>query len=199
MKKYFVLIIPFLLSLFVLYACSVKTPVEIVTVYPDSAITDISNHPIGINLDYFMDGDRYPDPDRSLTKALRAMGVRYLRYPGGDKSDLNLFSSPPYDKAKPLLARTGKGAVDDYAGILKDYREFKYDVLDFDEYMEICIDLETEPVVVVPADSYLKDYPPGCTFTDRASLIKHAAEWVRYANIKKKYNVQKLDVEQKIY
>jgi alpha-N-arabinofuranosidase len=190
MKKYVICKIQLLIYLLLLYSCSTKTPVEIISVYPDSVLSDVSNHPVGINLDYFMDGDRYPDPDRSLTKALREMGVRYLRYPGGDKSDLNLFSSPPYEEAKPLLARTGKGAVDDYTSILRDYKEFKYDVLDFDEFMEMCIDLEVEPVVVVPADSYLKNYPPGCTYTDRATLINHAAEWVRYANIKKRYKVK---------
>ena len=137
-----------------------------------------------------MDGGRYEHPSRSLSDALKAMGVKYLRYPGGDKSDLNLFSIPPYDSAKPTLARTGKGAVDDYVGILKDYREFKFDVLDFDEFIALCREVNAEPVVVVPADSYLKHYPPECTFTGREALLNHAVEWVKYSNIKKKYDVK---------
>ncbi|HEY6082131.1 MAG TPA: hypothetical protein VIU45_01660, partial [Chitinophagaceae bacterium] len=156
----------------------------------DSVVTDVSRHPIGINLDYFMDGGRYPHPQHSVEDALKAMGVRYLRYPGGEKSDLNLFSVPPYDKSQPTLARTGKGAVDDYTEILKDYKSFKYDVLDFDEYMALCRQLHAVPVVVVPADCYLKKYPPGCTWTSRADLLRNAVEWVRYANIKKKYGVK---------
>jgi hypothetical protein len=171
-------------------SCSEKKPDETVKIFPDSVLADVSQHPVGINLDYFMDGDRYANPTRSVKDALKAMGVKYLRYPGGDKSDLNLFGSPPYDRAKPRLARTGRGAVDDYTRILKDYRDFRYDVLDFDEFMEMCRDIHAEPVVVVPADSYLKKYPPGCTFTDRASLIRNAVEWVRYANIRKKYGVK---------
>jgi hypothetical protein len=63
---------------------SVSTTVNI---YPDSVINDVSNHPIGINLDYFMDGDRYKNPSRNLADALKEMGVKYLWYPGGDKSD----------------------------------------------------------------------------------------------------------------
>jgi alpha-L-arabinofuranosidase len=173
-----------------LFSCTVKNVDETVRIFPDSLLADVHHHPIGINLDYFMDGDRYSNPSRSVTDALKEMGVKYLRYPGGDKSDLNLFSSPPYEKAQPLLARTGKGAVDDYERILKNHREFKFDVLDFDEFMTMCRNIHAEPVVTVPADSYLKKYPPGCTFTGRAALIKHAVEWVRYANIKKHYGVK---------
>jgi alpha-L-arabinofuranosidase len=181
-------LIPAVFMLF-LFSCQQK-PVETVTIYPDQVLSDVSHQPVGINLDYFMDGGRYEHPSRSLSDALKAMGVKYLRYPGGDKSDLNLFSVPPYDRARPTLARTGKGAVDDHAGILKDYRDFKFDVLDFDEFIALCREVDAEPVVVVPADSYLKHYPPGCTFTGRGDLLKHAVEWVRYANIKKKYGVK---------
>lgn len=167
-----------------------KSQNEILNVYVDSIVSDVSRHPIGINLDYFMDGGRYARPQHSVADALKAMGVKYLRYPGGDKSDLNLFSVPPYNKSQPTLARTGKGAVDDYVEILQDYKAFKYDVLDFDEFMSLCRQLNAEPVIVVPADSYLKKYPPGCTWTSREDLIKHAVEWVRYANIKKKYGIK---------
>ena len=172
-----------------IFSCSEK-PTDTIIIYTDSIVTDVSRHPIGINLDYFMDGDLDLRRTRNTTEALKAMGVKFLRYPGGDKSDLNLFSVPPYDSARPSLARTGKGAVDDYANILKDYKDFKYDVLDFDEFISVCRTLGAEPVVVVPSDSYLKNFPPGCTFTGRADLIKHAAEWVRYSNIKKKYGVK---------
>ena len=163
---------------------------DTLVIYPDSIVSNVSHHPVGINLDYFMDGDRYVNPKRTVTDALQAMGVKYLRYPGGDKSDLNLFSVPPYEKSQPTLARTGKGAVDDYVRILKDYKGFKYDVLDFDEYIAVCRSIRAEPVVVVPADSYLKNYPAGCTWTGREALIRHATEWVRYSNIKKKYGVK---------
>jgi alpha-L-arabinofuranosidase len=182
-----ILLIGFLLASL---SCEATAQDEVLNIYIDSIVADVSRHPVGINLDYFMDGNRFPHPQRSVADALKAMGVKYLRYPGGDKSDLNLFSVPPYNKSQPTLARTGKGAVDDYVEILQDYKAFKYDVLDFDEYMTLCRQLNAEPVVVVPADSYLKKYPPGCTWTSREDLIKNAVEWVRYSNIKKKYRVK---------
>lgn len=161
----------------------------VIQIYPDSVLSDVSHHPIGINVDYFMDDDNYLQPERRTADALKAMGVKYLRYPGGNKSDLYLFSVPPYEKAKPTLARTGKGAVG-YDRVIKDDREYKYDVLDFDEFIEMCREINAEPVVTVAADEYLADYPEGCTWSTREELIKNAVEWVRYSNIKKGYRVK---------
>jgi len=74
--------------------------------------------------------------------------------------------------------------------ILKNYSEFAVDVLDFDEFMSICREVDAEPVICVAADEYLVDYPEGCTWATREELINHAVEWVRYANIKKGYGIK---------
>ncbi len=163
-----------------------------IVVEPDVVLSDVSHHPIGINVDYFMDDDAYLQPKvRSTTDALRDMGMKYLRYPGGNKSDFYFFSVPPYEKSVPSLARTGKEAVGgSRAKMLEEYAGFKFDVLDFDEFMEMCHAIGGEPVICVAADEYLVDYPEGCTASTREALIEHAVEWVRYANIKKKYNIK---------
>ncbi|UCE99106.1 MAG: hypothetical protein JSV82_07975 [Planctomycetota bacterium] len=160
-----------------------------IMVNTDAVLTDVSHRPIGINVNLFMDSD-YFGPKRSTVDALKAMGVKWLRYPGGEKSDMYLWSVPPFDKAQPTMARTGKGAVRGREPMLDNYATFKYDVLDFDEFMQMCREVGAEPVIGVAADEYLRDYPEGCTVTDRETLITTAAEWVRYANIKKKYNVK---------
>jgi len=170
--------------------CQTKTIGVFVQVYPDSVLSDISNHPVGINMDYFVDDDKYLKPERPTVEALKAMGVRYLRYPGGNKSDFYFFSKPPYEKSEPMLARTGKGAVGGRQKMLKNYSEFAVDVLDFDEFIKICKEVKAEPVICVAADEYLVDYPKGCTWATREELINHAVEWVRYANIKKGYGVK---------
>jgi len=170
-------------------SCKPKQKTVLIKVYPDSVLADVSHRPVGINVDYFMDDDNYLRPARPTVDALKAMGVKFLRYPGGNKSDLYLFSVPPYEISKPALARTGKGAVG-YERVIKNDKEYKYDVLDFDEFMEMCREVGAEPVITVAADEYLADYPDGCTWTDREGLIRNAVEWVRYANIKKQYNVK---------
>ncbi len=163
-----------------------------IVVEPDVVLSDVSHHPVGINVNYFMDDDAYLQPKvRGTTDALRDMGMKYLRYPGGNKSDFYFFSVEPYERSEPTLARTGEEAVGGRRMMmLVDNREFKSDVLDFDEFMEMCQAIEGVPVICVAADEYLVDYPEGCTWSDRETLIKHAVEWVRYANIKKKYCVK---------
>jgi hypothetical protein len=176
-------------SMALLFSCKERDAYITITVYPDSVLNDVSHHPVGINVDYFMDDDLYLKPSRRTADALKAMGVRYLRYPGGNKSDLYLFSVPPYEKAVPTLARTGNGAVG-YEHVIKDNKDYKSDVMDFDEFIALCREVDAEPLVVVAADEYLVNYPEGCTWTDREGLIKNAVEWVRYSNIKKGYNVK---------
>ncbi|MBL7110767.1 MAG: hypothetical protein ISS19_02355 [Bacteroidales bacterium] len=161
-----------------------------IRVYPDSVIADISHHPIGINVDYFMDDDNYLKPERRTADALKAMGVKYVRYPGGNKSDFYFFSKPPWDKSEPTLARTGKGAVGGRHKVMNNYSEFAVDVLDFDEFIEMCREIGAEPILCVAADEYLVNYPEGCTWSTREELIEHAVEWVRYSNIKKGYDVK---------
>lgn len=171
-------------------SCRQQQNETLIHIYPDSVLSDVSNHPIGINVNYFMDDDNYLKPASRTADALKDMGVKYIRYPGGNKSDLNLFSVDPWEKSEPTLARTGREAVGDYTRIIRDYREFKYDVLDFDEFIAMCREIGAEPVITVAADEYLADYPEGCTWTDREGLIRNAVEWVRYANIKKQYGVK---------
>jgi alpha-L-arabinofuranosidase len=184
-----IVIIIILFAGILIAGCKPENTGILINVYPDSVLADVSHHPIGINVDYFMDDDNYLKPARRTADALKAMGAKYLRYPGGNKSDLYLFSVPPYEIAKPKLARTGKGAVE-YERVIKGDKEYKYDVLDFDEFIAMCREVGAEPVITVAADEYLADYPEGCTWTDREGLIRNAVEWVRYANIKKKYNVK---------
>ncbi len=151
-----------------------------VIVYSDTVLNDIANHPVGINLDFLTDDDKYLKPERRLVDALKAMGVKYLRYPVGNKSDFYFFSKPPYDKSEPTLARTGDGAVGDRAEMMKNNTtDFKYDVLDFDEFMSVCKEVGAEPVIVVAGDEYNVKYPEGIKWSTRDQLVKNALEWVR--------------------
>ena len=167
-----------LIALFFAACCPASEPVAI-SIDPAVVLSDVSHRPIGINIDYLMDDDAYLRPARSTADALKAMGARYLRYPGGNKSDFYFFSTPPYEESRPALARTGKEAVGgSRAKMLNDdYATFKYDVLDFDEFIQLCRQIDAVPVICVAADEYLIDYPAGCTVSDRETLIEHAARW----------------------
>lgn len=180
----------------VLSILSIKAQVKMnsvvnINIYPDSILNDVSAKPLGINLDYLMDDDNYLKPKIRLANALKAMGVKYLRYPGGNKSDMNFFSKAPYNKSEPTLARTGVDAVAGRNRALNsDATGYKNDVLDFDEFMSLCNEVGAEPIIVVAADEYLVDYPKGSTWSSKETLLKNAVEWVKYANVKKKYNIK---------
>lgn len=180
-----------LILLFSSLALSSQTSQVNITVYPDSVLNDITDFPLGINVDYFMDDDKYLKPQISTVDALKTMGAKYLRYPGGNKSDCYLFSHPPYDKSDPRLSRTGPRAVfGRNAALNNSCTDFKNDVLDFDEFILMCREVGAEPVICVAADEYAQKYPEGSTWSTRDELLENAVEWVRYANIKKKYGVK---------
>jgi alpha-L-arabinofuranosidase len=58
-------------------------------------LADVSSKPLGINTDFFVDDDANRPSSRKLDEALAEMGVKYLRYPGGEKSDGYLWSVAP--------------------------------------------------------------------------------------------------------
>ncbi len=175
---------------FISIACSCQE-VVVINIYPKTTLNDVSNKPIGINLNYLMDDDKFLKPTISLVNSLKKMGVKYLRYPGGNKSDFYFFSKPPYSKSEPTLARTGRKAVGGRFTTLNEAcTDFKEDPLDFDEFMLICKLVKAEPVIVVAADEYLVNYPKGSTWSTKEQLVAHAKEWVNYANIKKKYGIK---------
>ena len=91
MKKNLLITATLVLSLFTSCAHKIGDAIAI-TVYTDSIVSDISNHPVGINLNFIMDGGRFPKAKKNVTEAVKELGTKYLRYPGGEKSDLYLFS-----------------------------------------------------------------------------------------------------------
>lgn len=177
---------------------SLIVPVQInaqttLTVDVAKGLNDVSRKPIGINMDYLMDGDYItPAPPIGTTDALRNLGVKILRYPGGEKSDNYLWSVAPWDKANPRFARTGscEWPTGDTRFANTDYTTMKSNVLDFDEFMTMSNSLGAKPLIVVAYDAMYKASACGGKVPTRAELLTNAEEWVRYANIKKGYNIK---------
>jgi alpha-L-arabinofuranosidase len=157
-----------------------------VTVEVDAShvICAVDRRVIGINIDYLVDHDANRAPGaRPLKAALKEMGVRSLRFPGGDKSDNHLWSVPPFKRPKPTLAcgpREGREVL------LSAEGEWKVRLMDFDDFMRLCRALKAEPTVVVCYDAL---HRPGSEVS-RERLIETAAAWVAYANVKKGYGVR---------
>ncbi len=124
----------------------------------------------GINLNYLRDSDANRPSARPLKTALRDLGVRWLRYPGGEKSDFYFWSPPPHGKSSPV--------------VLGDYRYAAGARMGFDEFVKLCRSTGAEPLVVVGYDSVKRS---GIT---RKEWIEHARAFVRYANVEKKYGIR---------
>lgn len=166
----------------------------------DRTKAHLTNERLGINLNFLLDDDRERLPKRPLQAALKEMGVRSLRFPGGEDSDSYLWSVPPFSKSVPTLARTGPGEwpANDRRFTLPDQETLR-DTLDFDEFMAVAKQLGAEPVVVVCYDSMYKPAEDGGTAPNRAQLLETAVEWVRYANITKGYGVKYWEIGNESY
>jgi alpha-N-arabinofuranosidase len=185
-----------------LVAALVSTPAaaqDVIKVDVTSVLADVSRKPIGINVNFLLDDDENrANAIKSLSEALKEAGVRYLRYPGGEKSDNYLWSVPPYSSSVATLARWASGEWPqnqewpsyDRQLVETDGHTFKTAPLDFDEFMTVCKAIDCVPTIVVCYDSMYKPAQPGGVAPTRAQLLETAREWVRYANVTKKYNVK---------
>ena len=139
---------------------------------------------LGINLDYLVDDDsNRPVGSRPLTAALAEIGVRVLRYPGGDKSDSYLWSVPPYDRAVPALTVAGDWdwPAMDHTLLMPDRRTWKTHPLDFDAFMRVARAAGVEATIVVAVDTGFQAADAHHEAVPMDMLIRTAAEWVRYA------------------
>ena len=75
------------LAFFLIAGC--LPAVDSITIDADRVVRDTTISPLGLNLNYLMDDEarRPPGAQRTLVQAVAQTGARFLRYPGGEKSD----------------------------------------------------------------------------------------------------------------
>ena len=176
--------------------CSFYTTAQVtVTIDPTIRIKTLNGFENGINLNYLTDGT-YVDSLSNTTSALKRMGVKMLRYPGGEKSDNYLFSGFPWKESSPRMAsKDNRGWPTSDTRFIDTSSADKHclsKVLDFDEMVKMAKEIEAEPLIVVAYDVIHLDYGSGAPALrpTKTEMIEHAIEWVRYANIKKKYGIK---------
>ena len=154
----------FLGVFFMLTLQSAQAAPVILTVQSDQVLRRDADRFIGVDLNYIRDSDLNRPKARPLNTALKDMGVRWLRYPGGEKSNFYEWAQPPYAAPHPVSLG--------YYGMVAGAR------LDFDQYIAHCRAVGAEPYVVV---GYESEKHTGRT---RAQWIESAAAWVTYARKK---------------
>ncbi|MFE0757619.1 hypothetical protein ACFW16_26905 [Inquilinus sp. NPDC058860] len=151
---------------------------------------------LGINTDYWWDhqANRVAGA-RTLPAALTEMGATYWRYPGGEKSDGYLWSTPPFDAPNPRLARISS---QDWPSNDPAYWRpsasasgtWAHPPYDFDTFMADCKAGRCTPVMVVAYDGIYKPAFPDGTSLTRQQALDAAKAWVRYANIVRGYGIR---------
>lgn len=139
-----------------------------INVEVNNIILSRPSNPMGINLNYLRDPDALrPSGSIPFSDALKNYNGKWLRYPGGKKSNYFRFALPPYLEVNTQT--------------LGWYEtERKTDVIDFEEYVGLATAVNANMYVVVAYDrerihdktTTLKEY------------IDHAVGWVNYAKSK---------------
>jgi hypothetical protein len=167
---------------------------EKITVDASKVLNDTRRRQIGINTCFFTDDDKsyLRSPKIPFDDALGELNPTYLRYPGGWKSDIVLWSVPPYTRSHPTLARPhGASFPANDRTLVNPDGSWRIDPYDFDEFIATCRAVGAEPILVVCYNAYRWsldfDETPHPT---RQQIIDTAVAWVRYANKVKGYNVK---------
>jgi len=134
----------------------------------------------GINLNYLVDDDRNRESGAvPLEAALRDMGMKWLRYPGGEKSDTHFWRLRGED--------TGQLSFNpDYRKLAEEQGK---ELLRFDDYVALCRSVGATPYVVTAYDNPLKyktRYELDISLDD---CIRNAVEWLTYANVTRGYGI----------
>lgn len=156
---------------------------------------------IGININYLLDDDANRDPGDSIEKTIANLGVKTLRYPGGAKSDVTLWSNGDFSAPRPTLARTGPEEWPSNDSRVYDLAKGFWEThpMDFDAFMRLCKATGAEPVVVLAYDSMYRPATTGGTIPDKKLLLQNAVSLARYANVEKGYGVRYFELGNESY
>ena len=161
----------------------------------------IGKYALGLNVNFLADHAEMRARGQGYLAALRQMGVRSLRYPGGEKSNEYFWSRPPWTAPRPTLSLTGPDArLVTQSNLVSENGEFRVHPLDFDEFISHCHALDAEPIVCVGLGSaYVKTKPGRLVGSTRSQVLDNAIEWVRYANQVRGYGVKYWEIGNESY
>lgn len=163
-------------AVFTLGSCAL-TPRERPVAQPDVVTVDFTrtlrtgaDRVLGINLNYIRDSNANRPEARPLAEALRAMDVRWLRFPGGEKSDFIRWRRGSDGRMTPVT-------FGDYAG-------FSGVRMNLEEFDSVASRVGAEPLMVVGYDSKTRS---GRT---EAEWLADAVALVRYANVENDFRIR---------
>ena len=171
------LLFAFILSLFIILIIDsiLASPTNVI-VDVDRVLSDVSNNPVGISMNFLRDNTKIINP-------IKEMNIGSLRYPMG-LGKYYLFDTNNPAEPKVSVKDSNFWFVKNFVnadGVWKS-------PLNFDDFMSISQSVGAEPFIVIGigAIAYTGDAPHATP----EEVLQAAIEWVRYANIVKGYNVK---------
>jgi alpha-L-arabinofuranosidase len=177
--------------LFALYAVSAQEPnAASTTIEVDcmKTIRKLEANPTGFCMSFLTDDDN-EQRKQPFAAVLKSMHVGSLRYPMGTLAENYLFhdlrKGPPQEgKLAPRVINT-KVLPGSWTWAVNTDGSYKPEILDFDEFVKMCRESGTEPVVLVATHGHKF---PGADFNEE-DVLKNAEEWVRYANVTRRLGI----------
>ena len=172
------------------------TAQTIVSVNATSVRNDVREVPFGLNMNTYTDGDgNRPGGALTLREGLSTTRMnRYLRFPGGEKSDVYTWAAGP-DYNDPTTSGLARTSVYDWPAADPSIWDqaagtWANDDYNFDEFMADCQSLGATPVINVAMDGIYKAAQPGDTSLTYQQALDMAVAWVRYANVTHGYGIK---------
>jgi hypothetical protein len=144
-----------------------------VTVNAQSVLHEINPLFFGVNTLFWIEDDASLK-DGKIAKYLREMPCRLMRFPGGEVGDNYHWKTRKLDNLKQFPASEGP------------------DKLDCDKFMTLCRQVGATPIFVINLES-------GFIHNNLDAAIQEAADWVRYANKEKDYQVKYWEIGNETY
>ncbi len=147
-----------------------------ITVDVNNVLSDVSNNPIGITLQFLA----MRNNPKNITTPLKDIKIGSLRY-----ENVNTI----FDKNNPAKLKVAVRDSDKW--IVKGFVDADgnwYKTMSFDDFMSICQSVGAEPFIIVSINAL--GYTGNAPHATPEEVLEAAVEWVKYANIVKGYNVK---------
>ncbi|MEM9897230.1 MAG: hypothetical protein AAF789_12755 [Bacteroidota bacterium] len=173
-----------LIVLFVSFSCQENAGVQL-TLDVTKVKTTMSGRGAGFCNSFVTD-------EPGLTPHLKKAGTKTLRYPMGTLAENYLFHNDDQNysdllggdiRLRPRVCSIEE-SFSGFQDINQETFEFNPELLDFDEFMAMCKELNAEPVIMLSA---IGDLLEG-SMISKDQLLRNAIEWVAYAQ-RKGYNI----------
>jgi|GEM_PF-3561411 len=166
---------------------SSETKTHTIEVDCTRTVRTFSVNPTGLCVSFLNDADNTTKPP--LAPVIKSMNMGSLRFPEGALAENYLFHDlskglPGNGQLQPRAIVNNKMAG--HGRWVTPDGSLTPDTLDFDQYIKLCRESGTEPVVTVSAKGH--KFRAGAI--DEEGLLRNAEEWVRYANVTKKWGVK---------